>query len=198
MILRRFGIGMVLALMLANCAQPQQALPTLMPSATPVLTATPAPVQTQPPTPVPLSRPTLPPTWTPSPEPTLEQANAQPLMTSTPEPVVNQPPVAPVTALPTLEVCGVFTVDRERSAVLFPLGSAPQVFWRAVTGASRYRIRLIDANGTELFVDYTVEPNYTFRADLFQKDTRYGWTVYPEDQLNQQMCFDRGQEIIPQ
>jgi hypothetical protein len=119
-------------------------------------------------------------------------------MTSTPEPVVNQPPVAPVTALPTLEVCGVFTVDRERSAVLFPLGSAPQVFWRAVTGASRYRIRLIDANGTELFVDYTVEPNYTFRADLFQKDTRYGWTVYPEDQLNQQMCFDRGQEIIPQ
>ncbi len=198
MILRRFGIGMVLALMLASCAQPQQALPTLMPSATPVLTATPAPVQTQPPTPVPLSRPTLPPTWTPSPEPTLEQANAQPLMTSTPEPVVNQPPVAPVTALPTLEVCGVFTVDRERSAVLFPLGSAPQVFWRAVTGASRYRIRLIDANGTELFVDYTVEPNYTFRADLFQKDTRYGWTVYPEDQLNQQMCFDRGQEIIPQ
>ncbi len=82
--------------------------------------------------------------------------------------------------------------------LLFPLGSAPQVFWKSAVGAARYRIRLIDAAGQELLVDYTVEPAYVFRPELFQKDQRYGWSVYPEDLLNQQMCLERGQELIPQ
>lgn len=190
-------LGIVLLMVfLAGCTGAEtQTLPTLMPSPIAVNTATTVP--TQPPTPTPLSRPTLPPTWTPSPEPTAIPVEAV-QATPTPEVNVEQPQIAPVTSMPTLEVCSGFAVDRERSAVIFTLGSAPQVFWRAVPTASRYRIRLIDAQGTELFIDYSVEPAYTFRADLFQKEQRYGWVVYPEDQLNQQMCLERGQELIPQ
>jgi hypothetical protein len=48
-----------------------------------------------------------------------------------------------------------------------------------------------------VLLDYTREPTYTFRAELFEKDKRYAWSVYPEDSINQQMCFERGDDILP-
>jgi hypothetical protein len=100
-------------------------------------------------------------------------------------------------AKPTLAVCGGFAADRERSAAAFTPGNPVQVYWTPVDTAARYRISLINDSGDELFMDYSLEATYTFRGDLFEKDKRYAWSVYPEDSLNQQMCFERGAEILP-
>ena len=45
--------------------------------------------------------------------------------------------------------------------------------WSRVDTAARYRISLVDQLGTELFMDYAVEPTYTFKADLFERDYAY-------------------------
>jgi len=184
--LTKLGLLVVALVLLAACGQQpaDQSLPTLIPTAAasePVAesTATSAPTQ------VPLERSTLPPTWTVSPVPT-------------------QPPTATTDltlqaelARPTLVVCGGFAADRERSIATFTVGNPVQVFWTAVDTAARYRISLLNDQGEELIVDYTLEPTYTFNPDLFERDQRYAWSVYPEDALNQQMCFERGAEVLP-
>jgi hypothetical protein len=185
----------LLLLLLAACGQAPstEILPTLAATALPPEET--AAVDAAPPsaTPIPSGRATLPPTWTPSPEPTSAAA----------EPAAENTAVVPATVeqpqeQATLIVCGTFVVDRERSLPTFTFGSAPAVYWTAVVTAARYRINLIDESGTEIFVDYTLESNYTFRAELFERGKRYAWEVYPEDALGQQMCLKRGQELFPQ
>ncbi|MEO8608983.1 MAG: hypothetical protein ABI690_13930 [Chloroflexota bacterium] len=172
--------------LLAACGQPSnQALPTVMPTDANVAPATATQPATAASTEPPLVRSTLPPTWTVSPVPT-----------DVPTATIDAAAQAQLVK-PTLAVCGGFAADREHSMNTFTAGSPVQVFWTAVDTAARYRIALHDDNGTELFVDYALEPNYTFSADLFQRGKRYSWSVWPEDANNQQMCFDRGDEILP-
>ncbi len=199
----------VIAFALAACGgQPaSQTLPTLIPtpggvqpSATPTVASaesTTEPTQV----PLPLTRPTLPPTWTPAPG---DQTNStdntavtnQPLATATL--AVSDTPAPVATEVPTLVVCGGFVANRNKSTSTFTVGATPQIFWTNVDTAARYRIRLLDDTGAELFVDFSLQPTYTFRADLFQKNKVYAWSVYPEDSLGQQMCTERGAELYPQ
>jgi hypothetical protein len=184
----RFSMGLLIGLfVLVGCGQQptDQSLPTLNSTANSELTtATTAATDaaTQPP----LERPTLPPTWTVS-------------------PVATEPPTATVDLTrqaqlvkPTLVVCGGFAADRERSGAVHDDGNPVQVFWTVVDTAARYRISLRNDSGVELITDYTLEPTYTFAGDIFERDGVYAWSVYPEDSLNQQMCFERGAEILPQ
>lgn len=182
-------------LLLAACGQQPsvETLPTLAPTALPPEETAPVEAVSPSATPIPLDRPTLPPTWTPSPEPTRAGAEPAGQNTAAAPATVEQPQ-----GQPTLIVCGTFAVDRQRSSPTFTFGNAPVVYWTAVITAARYRINLIDESGAEIFVDYTLEPTYTFRADLFQRGKRYAWEVYPEDALGQQMCLKRGQELFPE
>jgi hypothetical protein len=187
----------VIGLLLASCTgnPTAEVLPTLIPTpgaATPP-SQTPVPEQpTVPPTAEPLTRPTLPPTWTPD----SVQLAASGVPTVTPE--VSATPIIVATVMPTLVVCAGFVADRANSTSQFKIGTTPQVFWGKVDTAARYRIRLLDESGTQLFVDFALEPTYTFKADLFEKNKVYAWSVYPEDSLGQQMCTERGAELYPQ
>jgi hypothetical protein len=189
----------MIALLLAACGtQSSETLPTLMPTPGGAV-ATDTPMQaTEPPTPEPLIRPTLPPTWTP--ESGVgggdQSSSDSGLPTPTPE-SLNQPPQG-ATDIPTLVVCGTFVADRNRSTSTFTTGAQPQIFWSNVETAFRYRIRLLDSTGAQLFEDFSLEPSYTFPANLFEKGKVYGWSVYPEDSLGQQMCSERGAELLPQ
>ncbi len=177
---RIFSLLMLVALVAACTPQPEETLPTLMPTAQSVAPASAMPAEAVPtlaPTSPPSERPTLPPTWTSSPEPT---ATIIP-PTETPVPVF--------TALPTLVACGPFDVDREQSAAAFVVGTPAQVFWTAVQGATRYRISVLNAFNEEIFFDYALEPTYTFSPDQFETGQRYAWRVYPEDSLLRQMCL---------
>ncbi len=183
--------GWVIILVLAAGCQSQDApLPTLMPTALPELPTATAVVEPTVPTTPPIERPTLPPTWTPSPDPSI--------ITATPTPDTGLMATEIPRSLPTLEVCAPFRVDRSRYSATFTLGSAPQVAWTPVETAQSYRVTLIDEFGRELFTDYTLDTVYIFRADLFERGKRYGWEVYPIDVIGQQMCLQRGDELILQ
>lgn len=193
----------MIVLGLAACGpQSSETLPTLIPTPGGVEAATATPVQpTQPPTAAPLTRATLPPTWTPAPgssdsSTNTVSGNASSLSTPTPETL--NTPLPPPTELPTLVVCGTFVADRSRSTTTFTVGQSPQILWTKVETAARYRIRLLDDTGTEVMVDFTLEPGYTFRPDLFTAGKVYAWSIYPEDSLGQQMCSERGAELYPQ
>lgn len=179
----------MVAVLAAGCQTQDVPLPTLMPTPLPELPTATVAIEPPKPTSPPLERPTFPPTWTPSPDPSLA--------TATPTPEVEAAVTALPRSLPTLEVCAPFRVDRNRSAVTFPFGTAPQVAWTPVETAQSYRVILIDEFGRELFTDYIVETTYTFRAELFERGKRYGWEVYPIDIIGQQMCLQRGDELIP-
>lgn len=181
-------VSALVVVLLVGCQEQQvEPLPTLMPTPDP---ATETPFPTEAPTPTPLQRPTLPPTWTPSPAPTETEASVQ---------VV--PPVNPI-ELPagqaTLEVCGVFRADRSRYDPAFRLGGDATVAWMPVSTAVGYRVAVVDEFDLELFVDYTAETTFTFQADLFERNKRYGWSVYPIDGLGQQMCISVGGQLFPQ
>jgi len=169
----------ILGLLMAGCGpQAPEVLPTLMATPQPASPATatlvPAVTPTQE---VESVRATLPPTWTPSPVPT---------DTFIPP---TQTPIPQVTALPTLVACGPFDVDRNKSAATFTVGQPTQVYWVPVQGAVRYRISVLDGTNQEIFVDYAVDPTYTFEATLFEAGKLYAWKVYPEDSLSRQMCL---------
>lgn len=176
-----FSLLVLLALVAACTPQPEEVLPTLMPTGQPIVPAasnTPAEdVPTAAPTNPPSERATLPPTWTSSPEPTATFVPP----TETPVPLF--------TAIPTLVACGSFDVDRNQSAATFVVGTPTQVFWTAVQGASRYRISVINATNEEIFFDYAIDATYTFKPDQFATGERYAWRVYPEDSLLRQMCL---------
>lgn len=175
-----FSILMSLLLVAACTPQPEEALPTLMPTGQSIVPATAtvdSAAPTNAPTNPPAERATLPPTWTSSPEPTITLVPP----TETPVPLF--------TAIPTLVACGPFDVDREKSAATFVVGTPAQVFWTAVQGASRYRIGVLNGFNEEIFFDYAIEPTYTFKPDQFEEGQRYAWRVYPEDSLLRQMCL---------
>lgn len=198
---RCFAALIVVVFMLAACGQPStQTLPTLIPTPGGVQaqpTETEAVVATVQPTQEPLTRPTFPPTWTPSAGGDTSTDNGSGTDSAAP----TTPPGTPIpipTEQPTLVVCGGFVADRARSTSSFTLGTTPQIFWTKVDTAFRYRIRLLDDTGAELFVDFSLDPTYTFKADLFERGKVYAWSVYPEDSIGQQMCGERGAELLPQ
>jgi hypothetical protein len=175
---------LTVALVACNGAS-NQTLPTLIPSpvvATEPPTAAPLPTMTE----AQFDRATLPPTWTASP-PAVE--SPVPTLDST---------VQPQGALPTLVVCGAFAPDRELTPTTYTQGQTVTVFWTAVDTAARYRVRLVSETGTELFFDYALEPTYTFQPNQFVRGGRYAWEVWPEDSKNQQMCYARGGELLPE
>lgn len=186
--MKKWFMVLFLLVLATGCdQQSQQTLPTIAPSFTPLpatevqLTAEATVAPTEP-----AERPTLPAAWTSSPVPS-------------PTPVTPTATVPGQQLLPTLVVCGNFKVDPTQNSTTFALGTAPQVYWTAVPTAGRYRIGLIDDKGDEIFMDYTLDNTYVFRADLFEKGKRYAWEVYPEDSLNQQMCLIKvGLELFPQ
>jgi hypothetical protein len=182
------GFVLILALLLAACGSQSQAeLPTLIPTPGGVEAATATSVPpTEPPTQAPIVRPTLPPTWTPSVVPT-EPGNQ-----------ATETPVVLPTGIPlaTLEACGTFLVDLERSTSTFKLGESPVVYWSPATGAMRYRVSVIDEFGQELFMDYAIDETFSFPAELFKAGKRYGWEVYPEDNIGRQMCLQQGAELF--
>jgi hypothetical protein len=170
--------------LLAACSgQPSdQTLPTLIPSPAP---PTETPIPSIVPSNAPIDRPTLPPTWTVSPVP-------------------SETPIATLDATlqmqlaaPTLVVCGGFMADRERTPTNYASGQPVTVYWSSVDTAARYRVSIVSETGTELYFDYALEPTYTFPANIFVRGGRYAWQVYPEDAINQQMCFERGGELLP-
>lgn len=175
---RIVGIAIfVLAVSGCGSQQPTEVLPTLIATPQPAAAATETPIPTVAPTQVPVDRPTLPPTWTPSVEPT--DTVIPPTNTSVPL----------STPIPTLVACGPFDVDRDKSASTFTAGTPTQVFWTPIQGAARYRIGVIGDFNQEIFFDYAVDANYTFKPDLFEAGKQYLWKVYPEDSLARQMCF---------
>lgn len=183
---RVIAIGL-LALFAAGCGpKTDEVLPTLIPTPQPALPATNTPVATVvPPTQVESVRATLPPTWTPSEVPTI---------TVIPP---TDTPIPQSTAIPTLVACGPFDVDRDKSASTFTVGQPATVYWVRVQGAVRYRIGVLDGSNQEVFMDYALDPTYTFKAGLFEKGKRYAWRVYPEDSLSRQMCLAVTGEISP-
>lgn len=181
----------VVALLFTACRpQQQQELPTVFPSPTPLpakpVNNTPVPTQAKPTnTPLPFVRPTLPPAFTDTPVPS-----------NTPLPATNTP--APTVAIATLvPACDTFGPDGTRSTVRFQIGVAPTVYWTKVEGAQAYHISLVNEFGDELATDYTADTKYTFSADLFKAGKQYGWEVYPLDGHNIQMCYGRGDKLLP-
>lgn len=193
MMLKRvsFPLLLIVLAVLAAC-QPQAevTLPTLAPTLGQEVVTDEA---TEPPvtevTAAPAERATLPPTWTPSPGAPTET----PLpITDTPIPTVPPPPSP-------LSVCAAFGVDPVRNATtFFTLGASPEVYWTPVEGAVSYFVRLINESAEELVSDYVAETTFSFPADLFERDKRYAWEVYPLDNLGQQMCIAIGAELFPQ
>jgi hypothetical protein len=184
----KWFIAIVLvALLMAGCGpQATEVLPTLMPTPQPAPSTTDTPVPAVTPTQeVDAGRPTLPPSWTPSDVPT----NTVIPPTDT--------PIPQVTALPTLVACGPFDIDRSKSAATFKVGQPVQVYWVPVQGAVRYRIGVLDGTNQEIFMDYTVDPTYTFKPDLFEANKHYAYKVSPEDSLGRQMCFAVTGEMSP-
>lgn len=165
-------------------------LPTLFPTegvaplvATDVPTEVPVdPVDTN--TPTPVERQALPPTWTNTPEPTVTPAE--------PTPTIEIATIEGVSS-----ACDSFGPDREKNNRNFPLGTAPQVFWLPVEGAVAYQVSLFNEFGLEIHVAYVAETSYAFPAELFEAGKGYGWEVYPRDDRAVQMCYGRGDELLP-
>jgi hypothetical protein len=181
----------LLCLILVACQPaPQETLPTLAASpeaeqveATTEITAEASLEPTRIPPTVARERPTLPPTWTPA-----ATATTVPTATHTPTPVLPPTP---------LEVCNTFGEDTTKNTRTYVFGEPATVYWTGVEGAASYYVRLINAENETVFEDYTIQPSYTFKADLFEEGLLYGWEVYPLDPLNQQMCTSRGVELFP-
>lgn len=184
--MRKFWLGtmMFLALVMSACdnsAAPE--LPTLFP------TDTPAPV-------VPTEVPSI--TFTPT---ALRQQSLPPTWTFTPEPSNTPEPPTPTEIVATIEglspACEAFGPDRAQNRRDFPLGTAPQVYWLPVAGAASYQVSLFNEFGAEIHTAYVAETTYTFPAELFEAGKAYGWEVYPRDDRAIQMCYGRGDELVP-
>ena len=178
--MKRFMAIAIFGFLMAGCGpQATEVLPTLIPTPQPPVAATDTPIPAVVPTQTVDNgtRPTLPPSWTPSEVPT--------------DTVIppTETPIPQATAFPTLVACGPFDIDRNKSAATFKVGQPVEVYWVPVQGAVRYRIGVLDGTNQEIFMDYAVNPTYTFKPDLFEKGKHYAYKVYPEDSLGRQMCF---------
>ncbi len=146
---------------------------------------------TEEPTSTPVINPTLPPTWTNTPEPS-----------ETPIPTATEI-VDTATPLPEPEtvasVCDAFAADPEGSTREFLPGEAPVASWTSIEGAELYRVFLSTRSGTLIRDDiYTAETTFTFDPNSFEFGEFYIWAVWPLDAIGDQMCFERGGELIPQ
>lgn len=190
----RKSIGYVLCLMLLMVAcSPQEeiVLPTearLDADVTAEAVASPevdeSPTETPIP-PTPTRQFELPPTWTPTDVPPTSTPIILPTDTPLPTPV-SLPPA-----------CDVFAADFERSDSQFTIGAQPLVAWIAAPGAELYRLRVIDEFGATILDEYLRETEYRLPSDIFEVGRRYGWEVIPLDSIGDQMCYQRGDILIP-
>jgi len=144
---------------------------------TPTLTASPA------------ERATLPPTWTNTPD-----------VTETP--IFTEVPLETNTPLPTPKTvssaCDTFAVDDVRTTKEFIIEESPVAAWTAVDGAVLYHVFLYDFTGRTINDQiYTEETFWTFNPDHFELGQNYIWAVWPLDSIGDQMCFERGLELLP-
>lgn len=162
-------------------------LPTLIASMEPeiqVTATTELTTEVEPILSTPTERATLPPTWTASPTEFV--------------PPTAIPTMTPFTSKILSPACDTFAPDRENSDIEFVIGVSPRVSWTPVEGAVRYYVELSDINGVILTEDiYINETSYVFVDTLFKLGQFYGWTVYPIDANGDQMCYQRGLELIP-
>ena len=158
---------------------PTEVPPTETPDITPTFTSTPAPVST------------LPPTWTFTPE-----------VTDTPIPTNTEVPatVTPLPAPETVEsVCDTFQADPGLSTRQFIIGESPVAAWTPVEGAVLYRVFLSNFSLQTIKDDiYTDHTSWTFDPNSFELGENYVWAVWPLDAIGDQMCFERGGELLPQ
>lgn len=137
-----------------------------------------------------VSNPTLPPTWTYTPEPseTPIPTATEIVDTATPYPTPRTVSVA----------CDTFSADPERATREFFPGEAPVAAWTAVDGAELYRVFLSTRTNRVIRNDiYTAETSFTFDPNSFEFGEFYLWAVWPLDSIGDQMCFERGGELIP-
>jgi hypothetical protein len=157
---------------------PTESLPTVTPEVTVTLTATSAELST------------LPPTWTFTPD-----------VTETP--IVAEESLDTPTPLPTpskIELaCESFQADSERSIKKFIIGESPVAAWTSVEGAVLYHVFLYDFDSKTINDQiYTDETFWTFNPDHFELGQNYIWAVWPLDSIGDQMCYERGLELLPQ
>lgn len=134
---------------------------------------------------------TLPPTWTPTFEPTetLIPTETEIPDTFTPQPTIEATP----------SVCDTFAADPELSTREFIVGETPVVAWTPVEGAVLYRVFLYRFNGRTMRDDiYTDLTTWSFDPNVFELGENYLWAVWPLDSIGDQMCFERGLELLPQ
>ena len=182
-------IILVLGLVVSACSQ-AEALPTAIafptdppPTETPDVTATL--------TATPISRSTLPPTWTFTPDVTDTPIATEIEIVDTPTPL----PTPDAVAL----ACESFQADPERSTKEFIIGESPVAAWTAVDGAVLYHVFLFDFNGRTIKDQiYTEETSWTFDPNSFELGQNYVWAVWPLDSIGDQMCYERGLELLPQ
>ncbi len=183
-------IALSLIAFLVGACNSQADLPTLIPTST-VIVATEVEVQAVEPTETRVARPTLPPTWTPTVEP-----SETPLPTAT-EVVETFTPVPSPRAIS--QACDTFEVDADRSTRLFNIGESPTVYWTPVVGARLYHVFLLKFSGETVKNDIYVDvPEFTFDQSMFEIGETYLWSVWPLDPAGDQMCFERGADLIPQ
>jgi|GEM_PF-645595 len=182
-------------LLVSACGGQEEALPTEVEFPTDVLPTVDeveAQVEEEPTeTPTPVVNPTLPPTWTFTPEPseTPIPTATEILETSTPLPTPKTLSAA----------CNTFGADPERSTRQFVVGEAPVAAWTDVEGAELYRVFLSSFSQTLIRDDiYTDQTSFTFDPNSFELGEIYVWAVWPLDSIGDQMCFERGGELIPQ
>lgn len=191
-----FIIYTLFALIVVACTPQDEPLPTLVPTIPldePTATLeepTEEPAIEEAPTQAPpAGRATLPPTWTPLPQPT-------DIPTPTPLIPTITPFIPPDNILPA--ACDAFDIDYDNTDIEFREGVSPRVSWFPVQGAIRYRVIVANASGLVIRDDiYLAETTYQFSADLFQFGQFYGWTVYPINTANDQMCNFVGAQLIP-
>ena len=137
-----------------------------------------------------VSNPTLPPTWTFTPEP-----SETPIPTATE--VVDTPTPFPTPRTVSI-ACDTFAADLEVSTREFIPGEAPVAAWTPVEGAELYRVFLSTRTNKMIRNDiYTAETSFTFDPNSFEFGEFYLWAVWPLDAIGDQMCFERGGELIP-
>lgn len=134
---------------------------------------------------------TLPPTWTFTPEVTETLVPTETVVLETVTPLPSPKVVS--------SVCDTFQADPELSTRQFIIGETPVAAWTAVEGAVLYRVFLYDFQGGTMRDDiYTDQTSWSFDPNVFELGQNYIWAVWPLDVIGDQMCFERGLEMIPQ
>jgi hypothetical protein len=182
-------IIVIMSLVISACSQ-QEELPTVVAFPTEI-PPTEVEITVEPTlTPVPRELATLPPTWTNTPDVTATiEATATPAETAT---FLPEPKAVSV-------ACDTFQIDTEKTTKEFFIGESPIGAWTAVDGAALYHVFLYDFRGRTINDQiYTEDTFWEFNPDHFELGENYIWAVWPLDSVGDQMCFERGLELLPQ